>query len=127
VFFLGVFNKRMNANGALWAMVVGFVLGIFRMLVDTPVTLGMGGYEKGSFLWIMNNIYFQYFSVFLTIVSAIVMIVVSYMSPAPPEGSIQSLTFATRTAEDRRQSRASWGWQEVAASGVVLELSPELN
>ena len=122
VFFLGVFNKRMNASGALWAMVVGFILGLFRMFVDTPVTLGMGGYEKGSFLWIMNNIYFQYFSVFITIVSAIVMVVVSYASPAPSEASIQSLTFATKTAEDKRKTRASWGWVEVAASGLVLVL-----
>ena len=122
VFFLGVFNKRMNASGALWAMVVGFVLGLFRMLVDTPVTLGMGSYEKGSFLWIVNNVYFQYFSVFITIVSAIVMIAVSYASPAPPEGSIKSLTFATKTDEDKRKTRASWGWGEVAASGLVLVL-----
>ena len=122
VFFLGVFTKRMNASGALWAMVVGFILGLFRMFVDTPVTLGMGGYEKGSFLWIMNNIYFQYFSVFITIVSAIVMVVVSYASPAPSEASIQSLTFATKTAEDKRKTRASWGWVEVAASGLVLVL-----
>ena len=38
VFFFGVFFKRMNAQGALWAMIVGFALGIFRMLVDTPVS-----------------------------------------------------------------------------------------
>ena len=41
VFFLGVFFKRLNAKGCLWAMIVGFVLGLFRMLVDTPVTLGI--------------------------------------------------------------------------------------
>src|SRR5256885_3681745 len=67
VFFLGVFWKRMNAQGALWAMLVGFVMGLFRMLVDTPVTLGLRGFENGypygSFLWICNNVYFQYFSV----------------------------------------------------------------
>jgi SSS family solute:Na+ symporter len=77
VFFLGVFFKRMNGAGALWAMIVGFALGIFRMMVDTPVTLGVGGfngYEPGSFLWIVNNIYFQYFSVLITIVSAVVMV-----------------------------------------------------
>src|SRR3989454_4607939 len=82
VFFFGVFFKRLNAAGALWAMIVGFALGIFRMLVDTPVTLGLGGlqdgYPHGSFLWVVNNIYFQYFSVFITIVSAIVMVAVSY-------------------------------------------------
>jgi SSS family solute:Na+ symporter len=124
VFFLGVFFKRMNAQGALWAMIVGFILGIFRMLVDTPVTLGLSGlqngYAPGSFLWIVNNTYFQYFSVLITLVSAIVMIGVSYMTPAPVEGSIQNLTFATKTAEGREETRASWDWHDVLGSAVVL-------
>src|ERR1039457_2854261 len=123
VFFLGVFVKRMNGAGALWAMIVGFALGIFRMMVDTPVTLGVGGfsgYEPGSFLWVVNNIYFQYFSVLITIVSAVVMIAVSYATAAPDMQKIQSLTFGTATDADRRKTRAGWGWKEVAASGVVL-------
>jgi SSS family solute:Na+ symporter len=123
VFFLGVFFKRMNGAGALWAMIVGFALGIFRMCVDTPVTLGMGGftgYEKGSFLWVVNNIYFQYFSVLITIVSAVVMVSVSYMTAAPDDRTIQSLTFGTATDADRVKTRAGWSWREVAASGLVL-------
>ena len=47
VFFFGVFFKRLNGKGCVAAMVVGFILGIFRMAVDTPVTLGMFGYEQG--------------------------------------------------------------------------------
>jgi SSS family solute:Na+ symporter len=123
VFFLGVFFKRMNGAGALWAMIVGFALGIFRMIVDTPVALGVGGftgYQPGSFLWIVNNIYFQYFSVLITIVSAIVMVAVSFATAPPDMQKIQSLTFATSTDADRRKTRAGWGWKEVAASGVVL-------
>ena len=124
VFFLGVFFKRMNAAGALWAMIVGFVLGIFRMLVDTPVALGLSGlqngYPQGSFLWIINNIYFQYFSVLITIVSAIVMVGVSHMTTAPDDSQIRSLTFETVTPEDRAQTRASWSWREVAGSCLVL-------
>jgi SSS family solute:Na+ symporter len=120
VFFLGVFFKRMNGAGALWAMIVGFALGIFRMMVDTPVTLGGAGYPEGSFLWIVNNIYFQYFSVLITIVSAIVMVAVSYMTAAPDDRKIQSLTFGTATEADRLKTRAGWSWKEVAASGVVL-------
>src|SRR5690349_743340 len=122
VFFLGVFFKRMNAAGALWAMVVGFALGILRMLVDTPVALGLNGlqngYPQGSFLWIINNIYFQYFSVLITIVSAIVMVAVSHMTAAPDEQQIRSLTFETITPEDRASTRASWSWREVAGSGL---------
>jgi len=121
VFFLGVFWKRMNGAGALWAMIIGFALGIFRMVVDTPVTMGLSkGYPEGSFFWIVNNIYFQYWSLLITIVSAIVMIVVSYMTPAPNEGQIKSLTFATATAEDKKKTRASWGTIDVAASAVVM-------
>jgi SSS family solute:Na+ symporter len=124
VFFLGVFFKRMNAAGALWALIVGFAMGIFRMIVDTPVTLGLSGfqsgYPEGSFLWIINNIYFQYFSVLITIVSAIVMVVVSHMTDAPDYTKIKSLAFGTITSEDEANTRASWTWREVAASGLVL-------
>ena len=124
VFFFGVFFKRLNAKGALWAMIVGFALGIFRMLVDTPVALGISGlqngYAQGSFLWIVNNIYFQYFSVLITIVSAIVMVVVSRMTEEPDYERIRSLTVETVTQEDRAKSRASWGAKEVAGSLLVL-------
>jgi SSS family solute:Na+ symporter len=124
VFFVGVFWKRSNAAGALWAMIVGFVMGIVRMLVDTPVTLGIAGFENGypygSFFWILNNIYFQYFSVLITIVSAIVMVGVSLATAAPDYAHIKGLTFATATEEDRRETRASWDWHEVAASVLIL-------
>ncbi len=124
VFFFGVFFKRMNAKGALWAMIVGFALGTFRMLVDTPVSLGLrglqNGYPHGSFLWIVNNIYFQYFSVLITIVSAIVMVVVSHMTAEPDYERIRNLTFETTTGEDRANTRASWSWREVAGSALVL-------
>jgi solute:Na+ symporter, SSS family len=124
VFFLGVFFKRMNAQGALWSMIVGFVLGIFRMLVDTPVTLGLSGlqngYPHGSFLWIVNNIYFQYWSLLITIISAVVMVVVSHMTAEPDYATLQNLTFATKTKEDIAATRASWDWREVTASAFVL-------
>jgi len=124
VFFLGVFFKRLNAKGALWAMIVGFAMGIFRMIVDTPVTLGLSGlengYTPGSFLWIVNNVYFQYWSVLITIVSAIVMVVVSRMTAEPDYVSLKSLTFATQTKEDRLRTRAGWDRRDVLASAFVL-------
>ena len=124
VFFFGVFWKRLNAKGCLWAMVVGFIVGIFRMLVDTPVTMKMAGFENGyapgSFLWIVNNIYFQYWSILVTVIAAVVMIAVSYLTAPPDEAQIKSLTFATASAEDRARTRASWRWYDVLTSAVVL-------
>jgi len=120
-FFFGVFWKRLNAQGCLWAMVIGFVVGLFRMLTDTPITLGLlASYPEGSFLWVINNINFQYFSILITIISAIVMVGVSYMTAPPDYPRIENLSFGTITAEHRAASHASWGWREVAASAVVL-------
>jgi SSS family solute:Na+ symporter len=94
------------------------------MLVDTPVTLGLPGFEHGyapgSFLWIVNNIYFQYFSVLITIVSAVVMFVVSYATSPPDYEKLKGLTYATATEEDRVQTRRGWDWREVAASAFVV-------
>jgi solute:Na+ symporter, SSS family len=124
VFFLGVFNKRLNAKGCLSALVIGFLLGVFRLAVDTPVQLKLAGFEDGyahgSFLWIVNNIYFQYYSVLICLVCMVVMIGVSYATAAPSLEQIQGLTFGTVTEEQRRQTRSSWTWGDVLTSCLVL-------
>jgi solute:Na+ symporter, SSS family len=125
VFFLGVFMPRANAAGCLAALLVGFVLAIFRLAVDTPVSLGLAGfrdgYAPGSFLWIVNNIYFQYYSVLIFLICVATMIAVSYATP-PPEARLSGLTYATVTAEQRRETRRSWSHWDVVNSGVVLAL-----
>ena len=128
VFFFGVFAKRLNGKGSVAAMVVGFILGIFRMAVDTPVTLGSFGYEHGvaigyaerSFLWIVNNIYFQYFSLLIALVSAVTMVAVSYLTEPPNYERIRGLTLGTASAEDRRITRESWDWRDVLGSAFIL-------
>ena len=121
VFFFGVFMKRLNAKGCLAALITGFSLGLFRLAVDTPVKLIEGfSYAEGSFFWIVNHIFFQYYSLIIFIVSIIVMIVVSYMTGEPDYEKIKSLTFGTMTEEDRRRTRLSWNWRDVLASAFVL-------
>ena len=124
VFFFGVFWKRLNAKGCLISMLVGFLIGGFRMVVDTPVTMKMAGFENGyqpgSFLWIVNNINFQYFSVLITIICAVVMVAVSYATPQPEYERIRGLTFATATAADRAETRASWQKRDVIASCAIM-------
>jgi SSS family solute:Na+ symporter len=121
VFFLGVFWKRLNAQGCLAGLLGGFLLGVFRLVVDTPVTLGLrGSYEEGSFLWIVNNIYFQYFSIIITLVSMVAMVVVSYMTAPPSAAQISGLTFATTTDAQKQESRESWSSLDVVATVALL-------
>jgi SSS family solute:Na+ symporter len=121
VFFLGVFWKRLNGAGCLAAMIVGFIMGLFRLAVDTPVKLVDGfAYEPNSFLWIVNNMFFQYYSILILIVCAATMVAVSLLTRQPDYDKISGLTYGTVTEEHRRQSRSSWGFADVAASAVVL-------
>ena len=123
VFFLGVFWKRLNAKGCLAALLTGFGLGIIRLAIDTPVKLGENfAYSQGSFLWIINNIYFQYYSIIILVITVAVMIVVSYVTAPPNEAQIVGLTFATVTDEHRKESRASWSKLEVIASFILILL-----
>jgi len=81
VFFFGVFMKRLNAKGCLAALIVGFILGLFRLAVDTPVQLIEDfEYAEGSFFWITNKIFFQYYSLLIFIICVLVMIAVSYLT-----------------------------------------------
>ncbi|MCX8159691.1 MAG: sodium:solute symporter [Candidatus Saccharicenans sp.] len=123
VFFAGILNKRLNAKGCLAALSTGFILGLFRLAVDTPVKLIHGfKYTEGSFLWILNNIYFQYYSLFIFLVSMAVMYIVSYATEKPDEQKISGLTFGTVTPEQRQATRASWNTWDVVASVVVVLL-----
>ncbi len=124
VFFLGVFWKRLNAAGCMAALIVGFLMGMFRLAVDTPITLGVKGFENGytpdSFLWIVNNIYFQYYSLLIFLVSSTVMIVVSFLTAAPSPAQIQGLTYGTVTEAQNRETRESWSAIDVITSCVVM-------
>ena len=123
VFFLGVFNKRLNAKGCMTALIAGFAMGLFRLAIDTPVKLVDGfAYTEGSFFWVINNIFFQYYSLVIFIVCVVVMIVVSKLTEAPVYEKISGLTFGTTSDEDRQRSRASWTTLDVAASALVLIL-----
>ena len=125
VFFFGVFFKRMNAQGALWAMIVGFALGIFRMLVDTPVTLGLAGFQNGYPAGIVPLDRQQHLLPVLQRADH------DRVGDRHGGGELHDRRAGLRQdpepdVRDRRPtptatySRASWTWREVAGSGVVL-------
>ena len=124
VFFIGVFMKRANSAGCLATLIIGFLLGVFRLAVDTPVSLQMAGFEdgytQGSFFWFINNVYFQYYSLFIFLVCVATMIGVSLLTPAPDEQRISGLTYGTVTDDQRSLSRSSWDWRDVLSSVMVM-------
>ena len=121
VFFFGIFMKRLNGNGCLATLITGFIMGLFRLAVDTPVKLSSNfSYEKGSFLWVINNIFFQYYSLLITVVCIIVFIAVSYATKAPDYAKISGLTFSTMTDKDKLESRSTWSVKDVIFSVLLI-------
>ncbi|MGE9292639.1 MAG: sodium:solute symporter family transporter, partial [Puniceicoccales bacterium] len=120
VFFFGIFVKRLNGPGCLASLVVGFALGLFRLAVDTPVALMGHTYTEGTFLWVVNNIFFQYYSIIILIVCIAVFYAVSYLTRAPDYERLSGLTFGTVTDEQRAETRKSWTFADVFWSGFVL-------
>ena len=122
VFFFGVYMKRLNGPGCLATLITGFAMGLFRLAVDTPVKLMGTPYTQGSFLWVVNNIFFQYYSLLITVVCIAVFIIVSYATRQPDYAKIGGLTFSTMTEEDRQANRATWNMKDVLLSILLVAL-----
>ncbi len=114
VFLLGIFWKKINAKGAVTALVGGFAIGMLRLVAEM---------DKGhltGFLHVFASLNFLYFSFYLFLVSIATMIIISMFTTPPSFEKIKGLTYATTVAEDKAASRASWTTKDLILSLVVL-------
>ncbi len=116
VFLLGVFFKRLNAQGAYSSMVIGFILGMAKLTLQ----IFQHDLTPGSFWHSFATMNFLYFCIYLFVFSIAVLVIVSLSTPPPPDEKTAGLTFATTVAEDKAASRASWNAWDVALSVIVL-------
>ncbi len=120
VFLLGLFSRRINGRGAFWGLVIGFIIGMAKLTVQT--LFQTGAIERSSILGTIGAFNGYYFSGVLLVISVVLIITISLASPQEPEEQIRGLTFASVTPEQRSENRASWDWREVAGTSVVLGL-----
>ena len=120
VFLLGLFWKRINAQGAFTGLCVGFVAGMIKLTIQTLTKSGM--IAKTGVLGAIGEFNGYYFSGVLTVSIAALVIIVSLMTPAPSAEQVAGLTYGSRTPEQLAENRASWDWRDVAGSAVVLGL-----
>jgi SSS family solute:Na+ symporter len=116
VFFLGLFSKRINAQGALACLIGGFVVGMARLTAEINKA------SLDGWLFAFADINFLHFAIFLFALSVVLLVGVSLLTEPPSEKSIQGLTYATTVAADKDASRATWGWPEVVHSVVVVTI-----
>jgi solute:Na+ symporter, SSS family len=111
VFLLGLFWSRLNAAGALAALLVGFVMGMLRLVAE------LNKARLDGWLFAYADINFLHFAAFLFIACAAILIGVSFSSPAPTPEQLDGLSFQTIPAPPPRAS--VWS-RELVLSGVLL-------
>jgi SSS family solute:Na+ symporter len=92
VFLMGVFWRRVNAQGAMTALILGFVLGMGRLAAELA---------KGSLSgWVLlyAEINFLHFAVLLFVVCTTALVLVSLATEPPPYDKVAGLTYALADA-----------------------------
>jgi SSS family solute:Na+ symporter len=114
VFLLGVFSKRINGKGAFTGMVIGFLIGILRIVLELTKS------HLSGFLYAFATINFLYFCILLFLFSIGVVVIVSLLTEKPSLEQLNGLTYATTVAEDKAKSRATWNRFDVVMSLIVV-------
>jgi SSS family solute:Na+ symporter len=113
VFIMGVFSRRITPKAGEWGLLIGFLIGMFRLVIMI--------FKPAAFQWLLD-INWLHFCIFLFVFTMLVMIVVSFFTPAAPEEQIRNLTYRSQTPEQMKEIRESWNVWDVVTSLIVVGL-----
>jgi SSS family solute:Na+ symporter len=129
VFLLGVFNKRITPKAGQWGLLIGALIGFFR--------LGLMVFDPGSHydhiteklvtdptlrsgIFTILNINWLQFCIILFLFIMLLMVVISFFTPKASEQQLQGLTYFSQSSEQRKETRNSWSTLDVIASLIVI-------
>jgi SSS family solute:Na+ symporter len=114
VFLLGVLWRRVNAAGAMAALLTGFVLGMGRLVAE------IGKQNLSGVLRTYADINFLHFAVLLFVICSMILVVVSLMTPPPPAEKVAGLTFAARAALPADEQSRRWRRSDTLLSAALV-------
>ena len=123
VFLLGIFWKRVNAQGAIATLFFGLFMATIRIIAELIyIDSDTGQLAEGSsgFLATYASINFAHMAVFMFLACVVVCSVVSLMTKAPDYDKIQGLAFGTLTAEQKAENKGSYSKWDLVASALLI-------
>ncbi len=118
VFLLGIFHKRINAQGAFVTLIVGFVVGALRIVLE----LAKGSLDPSSFWFTLGDMNFLSFASWFFLFCIILILVVSYATAAPSDEKLKNLTYATISKEAKQENKGSYNWKDIAISLLIIAI-----
>lgn len=120
VFVLGIFSKKITPKAGEMGMIVGFAIGMVRLLTNILTNSGknvMSGWlwESTGWFWQTNWLIFE---IWLLVFIMVMMVVVSLFTPKPTDKQIEFVTF---DKDYKKLIRDSWNkWDVIGSLGVVI-------
>ncbi|RPG32789.1 MAG: Na+/glucose cotransporter [Muricauda sp. TMED12] len=118
VFLLGIFHKRINSQGAFVTMVVGFIVGALRIILE----LVKDSLDPESFWFLLGDMNFLSFAAWFFLFCIILILVVSYATAPPSDEKLKNLTYATISDEERKKNKSSYNWKDIVISLVIIAI-----
>lgn len=130
-FLLGVLWKRASAQGGLWGLLAGTIIGLIRLGAKVYYSLQAGqgndvtvwAAQHGVNNWFYNLFYatnWLFFSGGMLIFCMLVIAVISLATQAPDAEKIKGLVFGTATEQQRMETRQSWNRWDVIHTCIIL-------
>ena len=120
VFTLGILSKKITPKAGEWGLIGGFIIGMLRLV--TNVITDTGSAQMDGAFWANTAWFWQtnwlVFECWLLVFIVLLMVVVSFFTPAPTAEQKDAITF---TADYRKQIAQSWNvWDIVGTLGVLF-------
>ena len=123
-FLVGIVWKRATAQGGMWGLITGLLIGCTRLSAKIWYSnQEIGGNDPSWFQYMFYDSNWLYFCGFMLLFCIAVVFVVSLFTPAPDEKKIQGLVFGTSTPEQRLATRQSWNGWDIFHSIVILGIT----
>ncbi|XP_063769123.1 sodium/glucose cotransporter 1 [Pseudophryne corroboree] len=109
VFFLGIFVKRVNEQGAFWGLIIGLFIGLSRMI--TEFAYGTGScVQPSNCPKIICGVHYLYFAIILFGASSIIILSVSFMTKPIPDKHLHRLCWTLRNSKEEREDLDANDW-----------------
>ncbi len=117
-FIFGILWPRLNGQGAISSLLVGFAMGATRFALE--VLDKSKRFDAGPIRWLLD-MNFLHYAILMFVVCAIVLMVVSLLTHAPAREKLAGLTFATVDLKLDASSVAPAGRKVHLAGETVME------
>lgn len=124
-FLIGILWKRATAQGGMWALLSGLIIGLTRLGAKVYYSNAdmLPGGDGNWFQSIFYDCNWLFFCGWMLVFCLAVGVIVSLFTKAPEPQKIQGLVFGTSTAEQRAATRASWNHWDIINSVIIIGIT----